>query len=107
MFSVSDNRAIVKELGQAVSFVLSNNSVLNTDADGNPLFGIFDEDFINPRLGEINLDTNSPVVTCLTVDITGVKKGNVATINNKNYDVAHIQNDGAGMTAVVLSNDYS
>ncbi len=64
--------------------------------------GIFDKAFkiINISTG---IESSTPAVTCKTEDIEGTKHNNPVTIDSVGYRVSEIQDDGTGMTILLLS----
>lgn len=97
MFDYSDNQIIIEELGTDVTFTLADETVLGG------IKGIFDSDYANPVAGELNLDSSNYTLTCITSEISSIKKGDFVEVDDISYEIVHIQPDGTGMTTLVLS----
>lgn len=66
--------------------------------------GIFDDPYLNAELGEYELDTNRPRLTCKESDVLGVTRGDVAVIDGKTYDVLSApHSDGTGMAMLEMA----
>lgn len=60
--------------------------------------GIFDDPYLNAELGEYELDSTRPRLTCKWVDIADVVRGDVVTLDGMTFDVlTNAQPDGTGM----------
>jgi hypothetical protein len=69
--------------------------------------GIFDNAFYNPMIGEVNLESSQPRLTCIESQITDVAKNDTVKITDNfkgeiDYIVASIQPDGTGMAILEL-----
>lgn len=66
--------------------------------------GIFDDPYLNAELGEYELDTNRPRLTCKESDVADVRRGDTVTIDGQTYDVmTSPQPDGTGMALLQLA----
>lgn len=66
--------------------------------------GIFDDPYLNAQLGEYELDTSRPRLTCKEADVIGVLRGDRVDIGGKTYDVlTSAQADGTGMAVLELA----
>lgn len=67
--------------------------------------GIFDDEYkaVNQLTGEV--EATAPQVVVKTSDISGIAHGNPLTINSTTYYVIGIQQDGTGLTTIILSRD--
>lgn len=66
--------------------------------------GIFDDPYLNAQLGEYEIDTSRPRLTCKEADVIGVKRGDLVDIAGKVYDVlTTAQPDGTGMAQLELA----
>lgn len=90
-----------------------------TLADGRSVFGEFTSPFVGAEIGEagtmrlgsaINADeVLEPTLTVRAVDVPGVKKGDILTIElppllgGGRYKVSRLKPDGTGMVGLVLS----
>ena len=62
---------------------------------------IFDEPYLNAELGEYELDTNQPRLTCKWKNVQDVARGDVG---GRPYDVVtNAQPDGTGMALLALA----
>lgn len=66
--------------------------------------GIFDDPYLNPQLGEYEVDTSEPRFTCKETDVADVERGDwVQLPDGKLYDImTGPQSDGVGMAIVRL-----
>lgn len=66
--------------------------------------GVFDEPYLNAELGEYELDTARPRLTCKWSDVQDVKRGDTCEIDGRLYDVmTNAQSDGTGMAVLELA----
>lgn len=67
--------------------------------------GIFDDEYkgVNALTGEI--EATAPQAIVKTSDVSGIAHGNTLTINSTTYYVIGIQQDGTGLTILILSKD--
>ena len=64
---------------------------------------IFDEPYLNAELGEYELDTNQPRLTCKWKDVQDVARGDVVEVGGRPHDVVtNAQPDGTGMALLAL-----
>ena len=65
---------------------------------------IFDEPYLNAELGEYELDTNQPRLTCKCKDAQDVARGDVVEVGGRPYEVVtNAQPDGTGMALLALA----
>ena len=65
---------------------------------------VFDDPYLNAELGEYELDTNRPRLTCKESDVLSVTRGDVVEIDGKTYDVlTGPQPDGTGMAMLEMA----
>jgi hypothetical protein len=65
---------------------------------------VFDDPYLNAELGEYELDTNRPRLTCKESDVLGVTRGDLVEIDGKTYDVlTGAQPDGTGMAMLEMA----
>lgn len=91
-----DNSIFLSDFGQDAVFTLQSGNQITVQA-------IFDNSFYNAQIGEIDLETTLPRLTCVESDILEVKDKDTVLVNGKNYKVLRIQPDGTGMAVVVLA----
>ena len=66
--------------------------------------GIFDDPYLNAELGEYELDSTRPRLTCRWADVRDVTRGDVVEIEGVAYDVVtNAQPDGTGMGLLALA----
>ena len=58
----------------------------------------------NPALdsGELDVDSNTPTFLCETSDVSSAASGDTISISSVGYTVVGVQEDGQGMTNLVL-----
>ena len=82
------------------------DTVVVTLQDGRTLsvVGIFDDPYLNAQLGEYELDTTRPRLTCRAGDVVEVGRGDTVTIDGETFDVmTSPQPDGTGMAVLDLA----
>mgnify|MGYP002756191401 CR=1 FL=1 len=78
--------------------------VLASDARMLIAQGIFDDPYLNAELGEYELDSTRPRLTCRWDDVRDVTRGDVVEIDGTAYDVVtNAQPDGTGMGLLALA----
>jgi len=102
MFYDNDASVFIKDFGQIISIILSDNTELIKDSDGNPLKGIFDDPALKAQAGNTYIQSDVPTLEILSKDITTVKVNDTAVINNINYNICFINDDGTGFTVLDL-----
>lgn len=66
--------------------------------------GIFDELYLNARIGEYEADTGRPRLLCKESDVAGVARGDVVELGGRTFDVlTSPQQDGTGMAVLDLA----
>lgn len=93
----------VKDFGSPIIFELKNGDIIDTYDGVNPLLGIFDNAFFSAELKEIDLNTTQPRLTMVESDISNIKEGDFAIVENKKYKILKpAQPDGTGMAVLIL-----
>ena len=66
--------------------------------------GIFDKPSSSIPLdtGEVDVDSNTPTFLCETSDVSSAASGDTLTVSSVGYTVIGVQEDGQGMTNLVL-----
>jgi hypothetical protein len=65
---------------------------------------LFDDPFLDAQLGEYNLETSQPRLTCKLSDVPGVARGDTVVVDGTTFDILSApQSDGAGMAILKLS----
>lgn len=65
---------------------------------------VFDDPYLNAELGEYDLDTSRPRLTCKESDVVGVSRGDEVEIDGTVYDVlTGPQPDGTGMAMLEMA----
>ena len=68
--------------------------------------GIFDNDFIEVDAGGgVGVALQQPRFQCRTADVASAAEGDAIVISAVNYTVRIVQDDGTGMTVLVLEAD--
>ena len=66
--------------------------------------GVFDDPYLNAQIGEYELDTSRPRLTCKSIDVSQVQRGDEVTIEGETFDVLTFpQGDGEGMSVLDLA----
>lgn len=60
--------------------------------------GLFDNEYIE----SVSMSSLTPTFLCRTSDLTSIKINNVLTVNSTDYKIRDIQQDGTGMTLLIL-----
>lgn len=60
--------------------------------------------FENEEIITLDAVINQPSITLATTDTTGLTKGDAVIINSTNYTYDYQQDDGTGLTKVILKN---
>lgn len=68
--------------------------------------GIFDNEFIEVDAGGgVGVALNQPRFHCRTADVSSAAEGDTITIGGVAYTVRIVQDDGTGMTVLILERD--
>lgn len=68
--------------------------------------GIFDNEFIEVDAGGgVGVALNQPRFHCRTADVSSAAEGDAITIGGVSYTVRIVQDDGTGMTVLILERD--
>lgn len=95
----------LKDFGIQLSFTLPNGTVIDKNADGEPLLGIFDKTYADPNLGYMKTKIDKPTLTCVEADVKEVVKNSSILIKNVSYKVLDKDDDGTGFTTIKLTNN--
>lgn len=86
----------VDDFGTAASYTPAGGSASTVN-------GIFDNDFIEVETGAgVGVALQQPRFHCRTADVSSAAEGDSITINSTAYTVRIVQDDGTGMTVLVL-----
>jgi len=91
----NDNAVFMNDFTQSMVIVMVNSEVIN-------LKGIFDAEHTIFNEADANVSGYAPVVTCKTADINNVQEDDMITINGSHYRIIDRQDDGTGMTKLML-----
>lgn len=98
----ADDRAIffaVDDFGTAATYT-PQGGVAST------VNGIFDNDFIEVDAGGgVGVALQQPRFLCRTADVSSASEGDALVINTVNYTIRIVQDDGTGITTLVLEAD--
>jgi len=64
---------------------------------------IFDAPYLNAQLGEYDMETREPRLTCKESDVRSLKRGDAVTVELVGYDVLAVEPDGTGIAIVRLA----
>ena len=98
----ADDRAIfvgIDDFGVAATYTPSGGAAVTVN-------GIFDNDFIEVETGAgVGVALQQPRFQCRTADVSTAVEGDALVINAVNYTIRIVQDDGTGMTVLVLELD--
>ena len=68
---------------------------------------LFDKNYkvIEPFQDGNVIESYGPAATCKSSDVEGITQGERMTINDIDYYIKEVQNDGTGITVLLLSED--
>jgi hypothetical protein len=90
----ADDRAI---------FVSVNDFGVAATYNGGIILGIFDNDFIEADAGGgVTFALQQPRFHCRTADVSSAAEGDALVVGGVNYTIRVVQDDGTGMTMLVL-----
>lgn len=73
--------------------------------DGATIKGIFDNKGQNVTVFDGEIQASGPQVTVKSLDVVGVRHGDTFTIRSKAWYVRGVEDDGTGVTVLILSED--
>lgn len=86
----------VDDFGTTASYTVQGGSPAN-------ITGIFDNEFIEVDAGgNVGVAVQQPRFLCRTSDVSSATEGDTITINAVNYNIRIVQDDGTGMTTLIL-----
>ena len=89
----------VDDFGTAASYTPSGGSAATVN-------GIFDNDFVEVDAGGgVGIALQQPRFLCRTADVSSAAEGDALVIGAVNYTVRIVQDDGTGITTLVLEKD--
>lgn len=83
--------------------MLEDWGVTASTASGSSFTGIFDDKYLGVDVSGALVEADSPIFFCRSSDAASLNHGDSLTIGGVVYVVRTLKPDGAGMTAVVLS----
>jgi len=99
-------RIFIKEFGSKLVFTLADGTVIDKDAEGNDLLGIYDESYANPEMGFMTVQAAKPRLTCIEADTPKdvIVRGTSVNIEDKGtYKVFSNLPDGTGLATIELT----
>jgi len=98
----ADDRAIfvnVGDFGTAATYTPSGGVASTVN-------GIFDNDFIEVDTGGgVGVALQQPRFHCRTADVSSASEGDALSVGGTSYTIRIVQDDGTGMTMLVLEKD--
>ena len=89
----------VDDFGTAASYTPSGGSAATVN-------GIFDNDFVEVDAGGgVGIALQQPCFLCRTADVSSAAEGDALVVSAVNYTVRIVQDDGTGITTLVLEKD--
>ena len=94
--------AVESAADRAIFFDVDDFGVAATFS-GSTVNGIFDNDFIEVETGAgVGIALQQPRFLCRTADISAAVEGDTITISGTAYTIRIVQDDGTGITTLVL-----
>lgn len=93
----------LKDFGIPISFTLANGTIINKDANGEQLLGIFDKTYADSSMGYMKTKTDKPTLTCVEADVVQIERGASVEIKGTTYNVMSNDDDGTGMSTIELA----
>lgn len=86
----------IDDFGTAASYTVQGGTAVTIN-------GIFDNEFIEVDAGgNVGVAVQQPRFLCRTSDVSSATEGDAITINSVNYLIRIVQDDGTGMTTLIL-----
>lgn len=98
----SDLHSFVNAFGVPLIFTLSDGSTLQFYDTDKPIKGIFDSSYTDANLGNMIIETDSPMITCVGADVATVQEYDKVLIGSDNYNISKKRPTGDGMTIFEL-----
>lgn len=73
------------------------------EGDARPIRVIFDRTGAQMEIGNVTVENPKPQAICRTIDIPDVTHGCTMTIGGTDYAIDVVEDDGTGMTTLMLS----
>jgi len=94
--------AVETDIERAI-FVEIDDFAVAATYNGSTVNGIFDKEYLElDSGGSVAFAINQPRFVCRTSDIAGAADGDAITISGTSYVIRVVQDDGTGMTTLVL-----
>jgi len=94
--SAADRQDLLDDFGVSCTLTFS-------DATTSALTGILDNEFVETLSGtRVGVESQQPMLTCRTSDISGAEHGNSITVDGTSYTVRGIHPDGTGFSVLML-----
>lgn len=95
---MTDWRDLSSRIDQAAYRCVSDPVLIN----GRALRGMFQEPWLQPRLGGLGTEITEPVILMRDADVADVMPGDIAQHAGIQYEIVGIEPDSTGSTALVL-----
>jgi hypothetical protein len=94
--------AVETDIERAIFLEVDDFAVAAT-YDGGTINGIFDKEYLElDSGGTVAFAVNQPRFVCRTSDVSTAAEGDAIVISATNYVIKVVQDDGTGMTTLVL-----
>lgn len=94
--------AVETDIERAI-FVEIDDFAVAATYNGGTVNGIFDKEYLElDSGGSVAFAVNQPRFVCQTSDVSSAAEGDAIVISGTNYVIRVVQDDGTGMTTLVL-----
>lgn len=95
----------LNDFGIPLVFTLPDGTVIDKNANEEPLLGIFDKTFADPNLGYMRTKIDKPTLTCVEADVKKIVKNSTVLIKDVSFKVLDKDDDGTGFSTIKLTNN--
>ena len=89
-----------------IAEMLADFGVTVTKSNASTFIAILVDEYEAQTVYGLDVDSSAPVITCKSTDVaTLCARGNTVTINSVAYKIHSTQEDGTGVTVLVLGQD--
>lgn len=99
-------RIFIKDFGSKLVFTLESGVVIDKNAEGNDLLGIYDDSYASPEMGYMLVQASRPRLTCVEADVLKaiINRGASVSVEEKGtFKVYSNLPDGTGISTIELT----